>query len=115
LWNSNDSLLFRNNRNWYILDSVNDLKLVLDMMNVIDNLFKFLKNDRFLDNSLNLDNLLLNSINSYYFLFLYRDLDDLLHDGWDWNNFLNYFLDYFFDSNDLRNWGLNLHNLRNLY
>ena len=98
-----------NNLDWDIHNSVHNLKDFLDMVDVSDCLFEFLKNHSSFHNSFNFFHcfILITNLNNFFIFF--NNFFDPFHDDWDLDNLLNNILNVFVDIDELRN------NLFNLY
>jgi hypothetical protein len=88
---------------WDVNHSVDNLKDFLNMVNISNSFFEFLKNHSPLHNFLNFSHSFV-FISNFNDLFVFLDyLFDSLHNDWNLNNLLNNILDVFVDIDELRN------------
>ena len=131
VWNFNEPFLVSNDWDWCLLISVDNLKDLLDMIDVSDNFFEFFHNYGFLNCSLNLlDSFVLildlNDSLIFFYNFLYSfyydwNLNDLLDNFFNISvnvnklrhNFLNFIYFWYLDNN--LSYSLNFMDFRNSY
>jgi len=113
VWHFHKFFFMGKNLDWDVDDSVDNLKDFFNMIDISHCFLELLKNNSFLDNLFDLlDSFVLVSDLNDLFVFL-DDLFDSLHNDWNFNDFLNNFLDVFVDVDKLRNNLLDFVDLRN--